>query len=845
MDIKKEPTKSKEIIDVNSTVNNLLEKIADAVITPQQANIKTLTEIRNLLYTLRKADKTTSVYLFNDVSNKIEKASSIIASAAGESLNIQTPSRTQDYGDISRKKINEISNQNLDKTIKLLNDSISVIKGTEKISDQIDMPNDASRKIMTDIIFSLLAKQLKEYYYFIFPDRVEKGTQEIDITPLSQKKNIESIPSTIIDEKESQTIAELNITTRKSEQAVDTLVEKDEKNISSVPESEDKTDKRVYGIGEFPDFINKSSDSINEHIESSIVNKKLKDDEASKIDSYDTSLINRKNVDENKVLENQLNKSEKERNNIDSVDTDDKLVNNISLADKGDEKTPNEITTAAIEETKQQIELDITDQESSKLINNLEETANKNEKNINNIESAEDVVEKFINELDSPDEKTEKTRSSINTDIDKSSKSTGVLNPTVFKEPGEINTADPEEASSIIQISDNPSEKVNKDQIDVGIEINKTEKNIVTQVKPSNIISRVIGDTPNVPLVSAIVDILFSAAKSFRYAKEFATKYIGAQLQNKLSMVETYKDFSQYNKEDFNSFEADRPNAQLADALNTAESNRRSDYYKRDSNKIETTDLEKNRENQRSDYHSNRSYLSISNHPENVGYLKIYTKRSMKFQTSQNEICYLPFQFEPKISGESKGASYSAISTLARSTPAQVYKYSNERKIGLELEYLVTGNNHLGESGNSISSMGMKNWTEEYIYNYLIRNFRNLVLPNMSDPKYKLGTPIVQVWYGGLENTTGSSTGMIEDSNNSQLNESHPTFRTNWFSLSSGGYKFHSMRSLWLCENVSFEYKGGIIGANERHYSNIVISVSLIEIGPAVTDNEVLLWAPQ
>jgi len=255
----------------------------------------------------------------------------------------------------------------------------------------------------------------------------------------------------------------------------------------------------------------------------------------------------------------------------------------------------------------------------------------------------------------------------------------------------------------------------------------------------------------------------------------------------------------------------------------------------------------------RDSYHKNRGYIinDLSEHPQSVGFLKIYTKRSMKFDNSQTEIQYLPMQFEPKISGDGKSASYSQVSTLARSGSAQVYRNSSERKLSLELEYLITGPSSdfegfggNSEQGNSISSMGMKEWTDNYIYNYLYRNFRNLELPNMADPKYKLAPPIVQVWYGGIEGTTASSTG-IDDSTNEALGDIHPAFRTNWYTLNSNGeYQYHTIRSLWLCESVNFEFKGGIINANSRKTQGLMVSLSLVEIAPSVTDNELMIWAP-
>jgi len=234
-----------------------------------------------------------------------------------------------------------------------------------------------------------------------------------------------------------------------------------------------------------------------------------------------------------------------------------------------------------------------------------------------------------------------------------------------------------------------------------------------------------------------------------------------------------------------------------------------------------------------------------------TGYLKIYLRRGPKFiQDVPEMIKIIPFQFEPKVSGDSKAAEYSAISTLAKSQSTQVYRKSTERSISLELNYLVTGKSanetrFVNDSGSK-STLDMGVWTEDYIYNYVVRNLRNLVLPNISDPGYKLAPPIVQVWYGGI-GMTGSSAGDAEqDDDNSKLNDIFPTFRTNWYARETGStYKQKSYRSIWVCTNVGFDYAGGIVNRDTRRYLQVNVTLSLTEIAPSVTDNELLIWSPE
>jgi len=241
-----------------------------------------------------------------------------------------------------------------------------------------------------------------------------------------------------------------------------------------------------------------------------------------------------------------------------------------------------------------------------------------------------------------------------------------------------------------------------------------------------------------------------------------------------------------------------------------------------------------------------------------TGWFRVYTRRGPKFENSQEEVKIIPFQFEPTISGDSKAADYATISTLARSQSAQVYRRSSERTISMALDYVVVNkpnnpndsrykehiNQAINDAGSSLAVKDMTNWTEDYIYNYILRNMRNLTLPNLIGPRYKLAPPIVQVWYGGLDAVSASSTGSsgdaIADEDNTAMPDVFPTFRTNWYD-SSGSQRQY--RSLWVVKSVSFDFKGGKINRNSRNNIWVTADISLTEIAPSVTDNEVLLWS--
>jgi hypothetical protein len=252
---------------------------------------------------------------------------------------------------------------------------------------------------------------------------------------------------------------------------------------------------------------------------------------------------------------------------------------------------------------------------------------------------------------------------------------------------------------------------------------------------------------------------------------------------------------------------------------------------------------------------ASRTFTIVSSNP-GTGFLKIYLNRGPKFSDSESVTQVIPFQFEPVISGDAKAAEYSQISTLARSQAAQVYRKSQERTISLELSYLVTAPPPSGTPGTSVGVNNSQSqtvgdgtgiWTEDYIYNYVVRNLKNLILPNIINTSFKLAPPIVQVWYGGIDSTIGSSTGeglQITFGQTMPLNDVHPTFRTNWYTYdgSSGNFAYRAYRSLWVVQNVSFEYKGGIVNSQTRRAMQIVATLSLIEISPSATDNELVIW---
>jgi len=239
----------------------------------------------------------------------------------------------------------------------------------------------------------------------------------------------------------------------------------------------------------------------------------------------------------------------------------------------------------------------------------------------------------------------------------------------------------------------------------------------------------------------------------------------------------------------------------------------------------------------------NANSSKISNHPVFTGFLKIYQKRALDFEgTVENgDSKIMPFQFEPIYEGDGKKAEYSSISTLGRSASTKVYTKSSERQMQLSLTYIVTGPSNDQEKingGNSLSSKGMSEWDENYIYGYIIPNFRNLVKPDIKNElAYRLAPPIVQIWYGGLDEFDAYSSGAQKT--RKSLMDVPPAFLTSWYTADGS---FRTYRSLWLATSVDIEYDGGIINSTSRNKLIAKVNLSLTEIAPSVVSNGVLNW---
>jgi len=259
MDVKKE-SKEIQFLDINQTMNNLLTKVAETITGPQEDVNKNLSDIRDILINIKQVDKTASYILTEETIKKVDKALKLVDLPTDKSLKsigIETPTPEKtfklDDSDIpqteeeAREKFNQIINDNLDKTVKTINDVLAINAAESK--GELDIPeiDDSAGKILSDILLTLLAKSLKEVSNLEFPDNIEeKENQEIDLNSIKRNKNLEHLDSA----------ADKTIKTNENN-----LLEGSEglevKEVQVVDQSGDKPTKAAFGIGQFPTYGDK------------------------------------------------------------------------------------------------------------------------------------------------------------------------------------------------------------------------------------------------------------------------------------------------------------------------------------------------------------------------------------------------------------------------------------------------------------------------------------------------------------------------------------------------------------------------------------------------------------
>lgn len=776
MDIQKNP-KNIEFLDINQTMNKLLSKVAEAIDAPPEQMKKAFIDIRNLLSSLKLADKTQQYILTEETKTKVEKALDSVELPTDKSLksigvDMSTPEQTfkLDESEIpntdrtGKEKFNQIINTNIDIAIKAINEVIETEEISKKEETKISNSVIEASKLLNGILLTLLAKSLKNVRDFKFPNsKDEKENKIIGLNVADRAKSIQ-----IVSRPRVQTTKDVNSMTLTSTDSDKSIQEVE----SYLPK---ESEKALYGIGEFPGTNVKilgDDLSISQGLDKPPVNDEVAEDSYSRVKDVDEIPV--KEVEE--VPEYEEPKQEK----------------TLVSGDLPDSNLP----TGNIDLTL----LDPT----------VEEKA------------LEDITEA--------------------TDVDGKTRWTRVEDP----ETGEVTLEPKPDDFTIPGISgEKPNTPVQwYTNWAIGNENIGASMNVGEALTFFGITSADVGLFFNNQLRRANTTInSFELTRSIQsltkgYKDPFGPSYLTGKMIEAIKNKENRE--SGYVKEEI---ALDSESAVFGESV----ANRGKLYAAADVSLIRVMDkVEANKKEIMKTFKS-RTFNILNNNV--TGFLKVYTKRGPDFRHSNTETEVIPFQFEPKISGDSKSADYGTVATLGRSQSAQVYRRSGERNITLELDYVVVNPSSEDEfeyiKSNSVKDMN--NWTEDYIYTYIIRNLRNLTLPNISGPRYRLSPPIVQVWYGGINTNSASSTGIEADPTNTGLSEAYPTFRTNWYTSRYSGDNLigeqRSYRSLWVCKSVGFEYKGGKVNRDTRNNVWVTASLSLVEIAPSVTDNEIMVWA--
>lgn len=776
MNIQKDP-KNIEFLDINQTMNGLLSKVAEAIDAPPEQMKKAFIDIRNLLSSLKLADKTQQYVLTEETKAKVEKALSSVELPTDKSLksigvDMSIPEQTfkldesevPDTEEDGKEKFNQIINANIDTTIKAINEVVE----TEDISgkEEAEISNSVveASKLLNGILLTLLARSLKNVRDFQFPG--SKDEKENKIIGLNVADRVKSIQTVF--QPEDQVTKDASLVTLTSTDSNKSIQEVE----SYLPKESEKT---PYGVGEFPETNVKilgGDLSISLGPDKPPVNDDVAEDSYSRVKDVDE--IPTKEAEE--VPEYEEPKQEKTLASSDLPDGNLPTGNiDLTLLDPTtEEKTSKDVTEAISVDGK------------TRWIK------------VENPETGEFTIEPKPDDFTIPGISGEKPNTPVQW---YTNWSIGNENIGASMNVGE--------ALTFFEIT----------SADVGLFFNNQLRSANTTINSFELTRSIQSLTKG-------------------YKDPFGPSYLTGK------MIEAIK-----NKENRESgyIKEETVLDSESNIFKESVANRGKLYAAADISLIKAMGkVEANKEKIMATFKS-RTFNILNNNV--TGFLKVYTKRGPDFRHSNTETEVIPFQFEPKISGDSKNADYGTVATLGRSQSAQVYRRSSERNITLELDYVVANPSSEDEfeyiKSNSLKDMN--NWTEDYIYTYIIRNLRNLTLPNISGPRYRLSPPIVQVWYGGINTNSASSTGIEDDPTNTGLSGAYPTFRTNWYTSRYSGDNLvgeqRSYRSLWVCKSVGFEYKGGKVNRDTRNNVWVTAILSLTEIAPSVTDNEVMVWA--
>lgn len=895
MDVKKTSKEEAQVLDINDIMNRLINKISLVVQDEEPAQRKDLIEIRDIFSELIDIDKTLTYNILPETVINIRKAIQSIRVTDPEKLKelneIVQPFKTfekLDENDIptseadKRNKFNEIINTQLQQTIKTINDVIMIVDANEKANIKVPKGELGVDKIVTEIFVSLLADRLKAINEIFLPEDTEsKNIEEIELNAERINKNTRTAYSDT--QRRLKEFIGIDISDQESNKESPTAFEKTE-----------VEEKQVQRIGTFPDLRFKSQQLIDDAAESvekvtSIIPDEQVGDEKELREIQDADVPD----DQNGLLKSDVeiqNASDSVAKEFDpfteEVEVPDqenvKASQNIQQADEGDEKTLNELIQATTTQ-KERYDFDNTTTFRKGQEHSQQERFEYIPKPSFQTDQGADEFTSDINPdllIKNTDGDTQKSRQEINIVGRGDAKASrgdewyeqlfspagnevGVFANGVGVSYDPINQSAQAVGAALAFFSLNTADitrYVNKGLRNINTSANSiaiTSELLLIQsqrssgVTPEGELYKSVNADANLDTDNAIYDAAtYKQENNKQLAREENEEAIeqiisGYKQENnkQLAMEENEEAIeqiiSEYEIKDKPLQTGAEPIDDLAEIIK--ETIEKRDKYEKVKVNVPTFPMPENDDDYKNRFKERTEEITINGKKRKAsGFIKVFNKRSPRFEQGDEENQILPFQFEPVITGDSKGAEYSGVSMIGRSQSAQVYKKSNERNITLELKYIVTGPPMDAKATNttiSRSAKGLELWDEEYIYAYIVRNFRNLTLPNYKKNSYRLAPPIVQVWYGGIGNG-GASTG-VTDKDNSKLNDSFPVFRTNWYSADYGNQSF---RSLWICKSVGFDYQGGIINRITKNRVMVNVQLQLTEIAPAVNDNEVYLW---
>lgn len=839
MDVKKDP-KQREIIDVNQTMNNLLTKVAEAITAPEEETTKNLQNIRDLLLEAALIDKTTSYILTEDTISKVNKALETVVLPTDKSLKaigIETPTPDKTFKlddseipqteEEARTKFNQIVNANLEKTVKAIEDIIVISEAEQKGDLEVPVAGESAGKILSDVLLTLLAKSLKQVSNIEFPERSEKESEEISLNVSKRFKNEEFL--------EGATEGAIKTS---EDNLLDGATEGEVKQTTLTGQSNVKDTKEAFGIGQFPSFGAKTENEFFTAVSDG--KPAINTVESPEIDAASAGL---------EKIEDIITPAE---------EAEEKILQSIEAADEADEKALNASPEAIAPVP----------------LSGISDLANApRSKDQIGTQTGVTVPGPVARKPGEPNSWYGNwgflwgAGNNPQNNIASGNVSAGGVST------GDVNSAFGRNVigAGLQRAIGGTLTFFGLSNGDIGRFVNAQRRQLNTIANAFELTTQIQGIEMERPYeqgndarrrLEGFVE--YYDLEAYRYETPDGDIYENKRT-GKTGL--TQEDLPANQQEWITQPIKDRGKIATSDS---GEKEREGDFAVDDTtfeaplimkptnsgstNQPVSADgtitFEQAYRERTFDIVNQGDGGGISKAP---GFLKIYTRRGPRFSYSQEEIKIIPFQFDPMVSGDTKAADYATIATLGRSQSAQVYRRSSERTISLELNYIVVNspkapndftNNAVNDSGesSSMTTSDMQNWTEDYIYTYVVRNLRNLTLPNIIGPRFKLAPPIIQVWYGGISSNLASSTGEgIDDPDNNLLRDVYPVFRTNWYS--SQNARQQSYRSLWVCKSVSFDYKGGVVNSSSRNNNWVTATLSLTEIAPSVTDNEVLLWA--